>query len=189
MKNGKAILAEILKSVGNYIALSMRNIKVSFEMPGDSVFDEDLDCFKWIGIRGLQCKVTGIERVITPFDRRVKVTAIGLESKLSRWASVENVTIEAAERKALELEDVLQDVVVQNDGDEQYSKLLAYISSMKAGKLITKDNYKQLITRFLNENPTKIHVIAKPLKTEHCERRSINIGQPLYFLGGSKHEK
>ncbi|MDR0695851.1 MAG: hypothetical protein LBF56_03765 [Holosporales bacterium] len=182
-KNGRLILTEILKSVGNCIALSMRNIKISFEIAGDAAFDDNLDCFKWISVRGINCKITNIERTITPFERRVKITAMGFENQLPRDIFVENINITADEPHHLHSEDILQDIVIQNDGDEQYAKLLEYISSMKFRDIVTKSNYKQLITRFLNENSTKIRVIAKPLKTKHCDKKLINIAEPLHFLG------
>jgi hypothetical protein len=111
---------------------------------------------------------------------------MGFEMQLPDAISVENAEIGTEEQKSLGAEDIIQDIVVHNDGDEQYSKLLAYISSAKASDLITKTNYKQLITRFLSENSTKIHIVAKPLKTEHCEKKFVNIMQPLYFCGRSK---
>jgi hypothetical protein len=108
---------------------------------------------------------------------------MGFERRLPREIFVEDVDVAADESQILHAEDILQDIVIENDGDDQYAKLLEYISSSQFKSLVTNRNYKQLITRFLNGNPTKIRVIARPLKTKHCERRSIDITKSLHLIG------
>jgi hypothetical protein len=172
-KNGKLILNEIHRAIWNYISISMRNITVSFEVQ----YNEDLtnlDCSKWITIRGNKYKITSIERNITSLEKSIKIKARGFEIPPPLASSLSPIEIQDSVTRPLRPEDVIQDIAIQNEGDVQYEKLLDYISGKKRSDQITKDNYRKLITNFLNDNQTKIQIILKPLKTQHCEERVIN---------------
>ncbi|MDR2666505.1 MAG: hypothetical protein LBB34_00075 [Holosporales bacterium] len=179
-RNGQLILSEIQRAIGNYIALSMRNIQVSFNVQ-ECNKSRNLSCRDWIRIDGRHYKVTQIERNISAFENTVKIKASGFEIDLPNNNFVDIVVLDAEE--AIHHEDVIQDIVVQNDSEAQYEKLLEHISNLKKSNKITKGNYKHLITNFLNDNQTKIQIIAKPLKTEHCETKYIELSEPIYFLG------
>jgi hypothetical protein len=172
-ENGGLILNEIHRAVWNYINVSMRNVEVSFEVCSNDDM-ENLDCSKWIILKGRKYKVTSIERNITAFENRIKIKAKGFDVPLPPTSSPKPIEIESLAPQSLRIEDVVQDITVQNEGDVQYEKLLGYLSEMKRSGKITKDNYKKLISGFLNENQTKIQIILKPLKTRHCESKVIN---------------
>jgi hypothetical protein len=178
-EDGQLILNEIQSSVGNYIALSMRNLEVTFEIP-DCDKSRKLSCRDWIKVDGKNYKVIQIERNISAFENTVKIKARGFETTLPNNNFIEKIVLNAEAPN--HHEDVIQDIVVQNDSEAQYEKLLDYISSLKKSNQITKDNYKHIITKFLNDNQTKIQIVVKPLKTEHCETRFVKLREPMYFL-------
>ncbi len=181
-KNGKLILNEILESVGNYMALSMRNIEISFEIFETEEF-QNLSCKDWIKFRGMNYKITQIEREIDANFSKLKIKARAFSENLPKKNFIENIELPAEEKVDLHAEDIISDITIQNESEKQYEKLLDFISEQKRNKKINKDNYRSLISKFLNENQTKIQIIAKPLKTEHCEKKFINQGN-VYFCGG-----
>ena len=63
--------------------------------------------------------------------------------------------------------------------------MLNFILRLKTENKINKNNYKSLINSFLHENQTKIQIVTRPLKTEHCEKKVI---EPItvYFCNGGK---
>ncbi|MDR3223997.1 MAG: hypothetical protein LBT03_00185 [Holosporales bacterium] len=181
-ENGKKILDAVKTSICNYITLSMRNITLSFEILdyGDS---DRLDCSKWISVNGTSYKITKIERNVSPTESRIKIIAMGFENRPSVNFNTAPIGIEIYDSEENNI-DIVQDIAIQNEGDVQYEKLLDYISKMKRLNKVTKDNYRKFITNFLNENPTKIQIILKPLKTKHCEMKSIDIKDPIFLEGG-----
>ncbi|MDR1390999.1 MAG: hypothetical protein LBI95_01340 [Holosporales bacterium] len=181
---GNLLLNEILKSIGNYIAISLRNIEISLELLENDEL-KNLSCKNWITIRGVNYKVTQIERIIDSTHNmlRIKAGAFGFNFPNNKF--IEPIKLPKEQKKEPYAEDIIQDISVQNDADGQYEKLLKYISSLKQKKEITFSNYKSLITKFLNENQTKLQITAKPLKTEHCKKKFINAGK-IYFCGFDK---
>ncbi|MDR1332796.1 MAG: hypothetical protein LBJ69_00060 [Holosporales bacterium] len=172
--NGAIILNEIQKSVSAYMALSMRNIEVSCDVvcSDDTV---NLDCSNWISVRDIPCKITSIKHHISPAKHSIKITAKGFEHGLTSEGALNAIHLEMEENADSSTESIIQDIVVQNEGDVQYEKLLKYISEQKRLNKITKENYKRLISSFLNENQTKIQIILHPLKTQHCEKNVISM--------------
>ncbi|MDR2458774.1 MAG: hypothetical protein LBD43_01615 [Holosporales bacterium] len=180
-KNGRMILDEIQKSIGAYIALSMRNIEISCD-----IIDTDnminLDCTNWVSIGGITCKITGIERQISPFEHHIKIMARGFEDTIASDNLISPARLDDAEVISPRIEDVIRDIVVQNESDTQYEKLLSYIAEQRRLNRITSRNYRRLISNFLNENQTKIQIALKPLKTQHCEKRTIALEPVHMFL-------
>jgi hypothetical protein len=170
---GKKILFEIYDAVRNYIVLSMRNIKISCELPL-SPKTENLSCCDWINIQGFCAKITELEYNVTPFEKTIKLVAYAFDIPIDSKKALDIPDIERPKRNEFLAGDVIYDINIQNDADSQYRKLVAYISEQKAAGKINKSNYTRLIRSFLNEAQTKINVIAKPLKTAHCEKFSIN---------------
>ncbi|MDR1609376.1 MAG: hypothetical protein LBR78_00775 [Holosporales bacterium] len=172
-KNGRMILDEIQRSVGAYIALSMRNIEISCDIVDTDNTTTNLDCTHWISIKGITCKITGIERKISPFEHRIKIMARGFENTLASDIPIHPVCLDDVEVVSPRIDDVIHDIVVQNESDTQYEKLVGYISEQRRLNRITSGNYRRLISNFLTENQTRIQIILKPLKTQHCEKRTI----------------
>lgn len=181
-KNGNLILNDILKSIGNYIALSMRNIEISFETLETEVLT-NLNCSDWIKFKGTNYKITKIEREIDENSSRLKIKARAFCANLAKTNFIDNLDLPKEKAPELHAKDIITDIAIQNEAGRQYEKLLDFISEQKRKGAIHKDNYRSLITKFLNENQTKIQIIAKPLKTEHCEKKFIDHGE-IYFCKG-----
>lgn len=172
-RNGRAILNEIIKSIADYVTLSWRNIEVSFDMIGTNS-NANLSCKDWVQIQGRNYKIIQIEREIDSDKEiiRAKARAFGID--ISRTETNPPVLDLVEERPVdLSVDDVIEDIAVQNEADVQYEKLLKFISTSKKDNSINQRNYKSLINSFLNENQTKIQIITKPIKTEHCEKKII----------------
>lgn len=175
--NGMLILNEILKSVMNYIILSMRNLEISFECL-DSEKLKNISCRNWITFNGINYKITKIERVVDSETSRIFITARGFGFNVSKDNKfTPALKFETPKDPIIYAEDIIEDIVVKNDATQQYEKLLEYISSLKKGNKISSKNYKSLISKFLNENQTEIQIITKPLKTQHCENKNIDFGE------------
>ncbi|MBR1480269.1 MAG: hypothetical protein IJ599_05300, partial [Alphaproteobacteria bacterium] len=171
--NGDAILNAIVQSIGNYMALSERNVEVSFEALENERLST-LTCKDWITIKGERYKITQIERSITCYESRIKIKARAFGAKLPPGTGfLTKVILPPEQKKPFSPGDVIRDIVVQNEADTQYEKLLKFISEQKANKTINKSNYKALISKFLHENQTRIQIVTIPLKTEHCEQKII----------------
>ncbi|MDR2598612.1 MAG: hypothetical protein LBC25_02735 [Holosporales bacterium] len=184
---GLSILREIFSGIGSYLALSMRNLEFSFEIP----FDEEalqIGCDTWIQIQGYLAKVTKIDFKITNQEKVVKIKAAAfveherLREKMRKSALLLlPPEIPRHEDTGFGVADILHDITVQNDAESQFSKLITYITDLKLSNKINKHNYKSLILSFLNENQTKITIITKPLKTQHHEKRLIEIADSITF--------
>lgn len=176
-ENGQLILNEILKSIVNYIILSMRNLEISFECI-DSEKLKDISCRNWITFKGVDYKITKIIREIDSEFDRIFITAIGFGFNISKENKFSpNLKIDKLEDPVIYAEDIIEDIIVRNDANQQYEKLLTYISSLKKENKLNLNNYKLLISKFLNENQTEIQIITKPLKTQHCETRNLDFGE------------
>ncbi|MDR1289110.1 MAG: hypothetical protein LBJ77_01820 [Holosporales bacterium] len=184
---GSSILREIVSGIGSYMALSMRNIEFSFEIP----FNEEalqIGCDTWIQIQNYLAKVTKVEFKITNQERIVKIKAAAFseherlrEKMKERILLLQPPEIPRNEDAGFGVADILHDIAIQNDAETQFSKLMAYIADLKRDNKINKRNYKSLISSFLNENQTKITIITKPLKTQHHEKKLIEISDPIIF--------
>ncbi|MDR1034769.1 MAG: hypothetical protein LBL32_02435 [Holosporales bacterium] len=184
---GFSILKEIFSGIGNYLALSMRNIEFSFDIP----FDEEalkIGCDTWILIQGHMAKITKIESSITNRKKITKIRAAAFADHGRLCEKVKGQTsllrppeIPRPDGLGLRASDILHDITVQNAAEEQFRKLLAHIADLNRANKINKHNYKSLITSFLNDNQTKITIITKPLKTKHREIKVIEIPDYITF--------
>ncbi|MDR0744479.1 MAG: hypothetical protein LBE97_00785 [Holosporales bacterium] len=169
---GNKILSEIYNAIGDYIILSMRNVTISCELPF-SKNTENLSCSNWISIQGIKAKITKLEYNITPIEKTVSLTAQTFGVSFDHEKALDIPIIPRPKRKEFKARDIIYDINIQNDADTQYRKLISFIHAQKMENKINKSNYKQLIRSFLHEIQTVIKVIAKPLKTTHCEKSSI----------------
>ena len=184
-KNGNAILNAIVKSVADFMALSWRNIEISCELIEDNI-TANLSCKDWINLQNKNYKITKIEREISADKRTIKIKARAFSKELPTGEYIQNIALPEEKTKVLTPEDVIEDILVNNEADAQYEKLLKFISMQKSENKINKNNYKSLINKFLNENQTKIQIITKPLKTEHCETKIIEPIKICLENGGAK---
>lgn len=183
-ENGVAILNAIVKSVGDFMALSWRNIEILCELIEDETI-ANLSCKDWVKLHGQIYKIVKIEREISPGRNIVKIKARAFSTEIPENQSIPEIAIPKEKTKILTPENIVEDILVSNEADIQYKKLLNFISTLKAKNEINKNNYKSLINGFLNENQTKIQIITRPLKTEHCEKKVV---EPItvYFGNGGK---
>ena len=183
-KNGTAILNAIVKSIADFMVLSWRNIEISCELNDDETI-ANLSCKDWVKLRNKTYKVTKIEREISSRKNVIKIKAQAFSSKFPANLSMSEIVIPQEKAKILTPEDIVEDILVSNEADTQYEKLLNFISKLKIENKINKNNYKSLINSFLHENQTKIQIVTRPLKTEHCEKKVI---EPItvYFCNGGK---
>ena len=184
-KNGTAILNAIAKSIGDFIVLSWRNIEISCELIEDTRV-ANLSCKDWVKLHDKTYKITKIEREIGSGKNVVKIKARTFSSKAPANHSIPAIVVSKEETKILTPEDIVEDILVSNEADTQYEKLLNFISKLKAENKINKNNYKALINSFLNENQTKIQIVTRPLKTEHCEKKVVEPITVCFDNGGQK---
>lgn len=177
---GNKAYKHILEKVGVYIASSMRNVKITFEIP----FREDITCRNWVVINGIHAKITRLNFMSD--TKTIIVEAQGFGSEEIRERIVKNInslisyreleTLDYAQDDVTVSADIIKSVVVENDGASQIEKLMNFINSMKMLKKLTKENYRQLINKFLSENSTTINIITRPLKTNACISKIHDLG-------------
>ena len=184
-ENGMAILNAIVKSIGDFMALSWRNIEIWCELIEDATI-ANLSCKDWVKLQDKIYKVTKIEREISPGKNVIKIKARAFSAEIPANQSMQEIVLPKEETTILTPEDIVEDILVSNEADVQYEKLLNFISKLKAENKINKNNYKGLINGFLNENQTKIQIITRPLKTEHCEKRVVEPITVCFCNGGKK---
>jgi hypothetical protein len=182
---GSLINKDIYKSIGNYIALSMRNIEASCNL---HLCEKTLNliCGDWICINERKLKIVHLEHDITPERDKITIKAAGFSTILPTLDFLHPPPFEPPKYIEFRPEDVIHDISIQNDGSRQYEKLVNYIAEQMVNKKINLSNYKSLISKFLNKNQTKIRIVTKPLKTEHRKKININIGKPVEFCGHRK---
>ena len=181
---GNRILKYISQMIGNYMAISMRNVSLEFEIPlqEDAEFIKNLGPHRWVRINGSIAKITYITYKISELERKISIKAAAFEHDIKPAEDDGFLKFPKIERQiCVKPYDVLQDIVVQNEADIQFQKLMKYIEDLKLHKKINKTNYKNLISEFFQENQTKISIVAKPLKTKHCERKIINVEDEVKF--------
>ena len=184
-ENGMAILNAIVKSIGDFMALSWRNIEIWCELIEDATI-ANLSCKDWVKLQDKIYKVTKIEREISPGKNVIKIKARAFSAEIPANQSMQEIVLPKEETTILTPEDIVEDILVSNEADVQYEKLLNFISKLKAENKINKNNYKGLINGFLNEHQTKIQIITRPLKTEHCEKRVVEPITVCFCNGGKK---
>ena len=184
-ENGVAILNAIVKSIGDFMVLSWRNIEIFCELIEDETL-ANLSCKDWVKLQGKIYKVTKIEREISSRKNLMKIKARAFSADILPNQGIPDIVIPKEKTKVLTPEDVVEDILVSNEADVQYEKLLNFISKLKTKNEINKNNYKSLINGFLNENQTKIQIVTRPLKTEHCEKKVVEPITVYLRNGGQK---
>jgi hypothetical protein len=173
-ETGGLVLRDAFTSIGNYIALSMRDTEITLETQY-SEKTATLGCGDWVRVRGHVVKIIKLEHEILPCCSIVRITAAGFSATLEGEEIVSVPRIEAPKHQEFCSKDIIHDLVVQNDGTAQYRKLQEFIGAQKGLGKIDASNYKAMISKFLAENQTKITIVTKPLKTEHCKKITIDI--------------
>ncbi len=169
-KIGQEIINFISSAFQKYLILSMRNVRVSCELID---FHENLDCSNWVKILGVPYKITSIEKEYTHCGVKTKLQCRGFSERLPNIDTTKNkVYFTNDPVQEFDENEVIQDIIVENEADTQYSKLKEYIANIPNS--IDMKNYRSLISKFLNNNPTKISIITKPLKTKSCEIMEYN---------------
>lgn len=183
---GRSIIKEILNGVGNYMAISMRNIEASFELPLNEETMK-LSCNSWIRIDDHNLKITEIQRNFAENDEgaSIKIKAMGFENPIKgdKTEFLELPNFSNSEEKIINPDDVIHDISVYNDANSQLEKLHKHINELKLSKEIEKNNYKNHINKFLNSIQTRIMITAKPLKKKHMELKVIDLKEPILFMG------
>lgn len=188
---GKEAFKYALDIVGSYMLFSMRNTIIKFMLPLKEDL-LDLNVSNWIQINGLVAKITEIKIVASFEEQYIKVTAA------SFCGSNEYIPSEDFEKtrngmlfkyfkpkepKNITASDVIYDIFIENEANTQFHKLVEELRLLDKSKKITKSNLKSTIQRILSINRTKIQIITNPLKTETCEKHTIDLGQS-YFVKG-----
>ncbi|MBQ8651609.1 MAG: hypothetical protein IJ481_03750 [Alphaproteobacteria bacterium] len=171
---GCNIANEIFKSICNSMILSLRNIEVTAELfPDESTLN--LSTKTWIKIQDKLYKITEIHRHITANKHTLKIKAVAFCNDISAYNTFKSYAINVSEPKEITDTDIIQDIIVKNDGDTQYDNLIKYIANLNNSEKINSQNCRQLISNFLNDNQTEIQIVMKPLKTTYCEHKAINL--------------
>ena len=170
-KNGNLIMNAIIKSIADYMALSWRNLEASFDV-FENEKTKNLSCKDWIKLQGREYKITKIEREITSDEGIIKITARSFKIKPPSSDNINQINLSLEPPKTLTADDIIKDITVHNEASEQYEKILKFISENRAR--LNKSNYKALLNGVLNANQTKIQIVARPLKIEHCELKVID---------------
>jgi hypothetical protein len=170
---GQKGYSHIVKMVGQHIAASMRDVKISFS----AKYLPHIDCATWIYVAGYISKVSKIE---TKDNRTIKVEAMAFSDErvrnfLKQTNNIVHVPeIEKKHNHEITSEDIIHDIIIDNDGFTQAEKLYTFLQQNKSK--INKTNYKACINKFLNANSTTITIVTKPLKTKHCQEATYDMG-------------
>ena len=181
-ETGQKILQHIYKMIGNYITLSMRNIKISCDLAynGDEQIFSKLGAEKWIAIKNHVAKISEIKYILSNKKKIIKIQALAFPKEFT----IPKTLLPPEIKHSQEFQQCnmdLNDISIENEADEQFSNLCSHIDMLKAQKQINKNNYKKIISDFLNANSTKIHITLPPLKIQHAEKQEITIEQVQYF--------
>lgn len=161
-KLGNKILNIIICEVKQFIINSMQNITISFQIQIDK-FSEELNINNFVKVNNYTVVIKKIELSFVQNKNIVTITAIGSEyDKAFTNAKLQNIVISNTNNNDDNIIDVLEDIDIINTADEQLSK----ISNI--------EDHKE-INNILNENPTKLIITLKPIKTEHNKIENINI--------------
>ena len=182
---GRSVIKEIICGIGNYMAISMRNIEASFDLPMTEETMK-LSCNSWIRVNNHILKITEIEMNITENDddekNILKIKAMGFSNPISHNDDysefLKTPEFLNTEEKIINPDDVIHDISVYNDSISQLQKFYKHINELSLSKI----NYKNRINKFLNSIQTKIMIIAKPLKKKHMEIKIIDIKEPILFM-------
>lgn len=180
---GGQIIEYIYKMIGDHIIFSMRNIELSFEINLDcnADFISSLGPHKWLKIKDHVAKITEIDYKISKDQKIIKIKAAAFEKGFKSINQIlKPPKLEKFVKKDLAPDDIIHDIVIQNEAEDQFKRLANYISELKMLGQIKKNNYRKLILNFLNENQTKINIIAKPIKIQHCEKKVVITEVVLY---------
>jgi hypothetical protein len=172
---GKKAYKHIVNMVGLYIASSMRDISFKFSIP----YSKDITCKNWINIRGHIAKITNLQ-FKEKNEIEVEASAFSNDS-FRQFLKTHEIVINSPEIPSMphqekSVDDIIYNISVINDGFTQSEKLLGFLQT----KSDIKSHYKQMINKFLNENQTTITIVTKPIKTQYCEERIVDLKE-CYF--------
>ena len=168
-KFGNDVYKRIVELSKNYVWLSNRNIKFSWEM----AYTPNLSCKTNIKIGDRIAKITSIKSYNL---RTMLVTALGFADN-TKPASYTIDDISITKPQPISINDVIQGIYVANDGIEQMDKLQDFITHSE----LTAENCQREITKFLNSNQTTITIVTKPVKRNFCEHTKIKTEQPHFI--------
>lgn len=165
-KLGNSILNIIICEVKQFIINSMQNITITFQVPMDR-FSEELNINNLIKINNYTVVIKKIELSFIQNKYIATITAIGSEyDKAFTNANTQNISINNtndSNDNNDNINDVLESISIINTADEQLTKIND-VQDIKE------------INDILNENPTKLIITLKPIKTEYNKIENINLG-------------
>ncbi|MDR2074825.1 MAG: hypothetical protein LBP31_01230 [Holosporales bacterium] len=177
-KKGEKVYKHIMHMVGLYMALSMRNLTFRFKIP----YTNDISCKNWIKIQNKTAKITNLKFInkdIVEIEAQAFADTQFREFLKKNHETAVNVpNIPHMQFNEIGVDNIIHNIVVTNDGFSQTEKLMAFMKTTS----FNKNNYKQVINKFLSENKTTITIVTKPIKTKYCEERIIDVGKSNFHM-------
>ncbi len=156
---GNKLFNIILCEVKQFIINSMQNVVITFKIP----FSNDLKINKLVKISNYILYIKKIELSFIQNNNIATITCVGSEYNNAFTNSVlQNIVIDNTKDNN-DVIDVLENIDIVNTSDVQLRK-------------ISKIDDCKKINDILNENPTKLIITLKPIKTEHNKIEKIDIG-------------
>ena len=156
---GNSIFNIILCESKQFIINSMQNVKIAFKIP----FIDSIHINQLIHINNYLAYVVKIVLTFANNSSIGSVTCVGSEyNNAFVNAELQNIIIDNIKDND-SIIDVLDDINITNTSEAQLQK----INNIKDCKLINN---------ILNENPTKLIIKLKPIKTEYNKIEKIDIG-------------
>ena len=169
-KFGNNVFNIILCEVKQFIINSMQNITIIFQIPMEILLSEDIKINKLIKIGKYTVAVNKIEVSCIQNKNIATITCIGSEyDNAFTNAKLSNIVINNTNDNDDNIIDVLENIDIINTSDEQMKR----INNIK--------DYRQ-VNDILNENPTKLVITLKPIKTEHNKIANINVKDINLFI-------
>ena len=156
---GNKLFNIILCEVKQFIINSMQNVVITFKIP----FSDDLKINKLVKVSNYILYIKKIELSFIQNNNIATITCVGSEYNNAFTNSVlQNIVIDNTKDND-DVIDVLENIDIVNTSDLQLLK-------------ISKIDDCKKINDILNENPTKLIITLKPIKTEHNKIEKIDIG-------------
>lgn len=161
-KLGNSILNIIICEIKQFIINSMQNITITFQIPMDK-FSEELNINNFVKINNYTVVISKVELSFVQNKNIATITAIGSDyNKAFTNSELTNIVINN-KNNDYNIVDILENIDIINTADEQLEKI---------------NNIEDIknINNILNENPTKLIITLKPIKTEHNKIENVDIG-------------
>lgn len=163
---GLKICNIILNEIIKYIKNSMYNIYVQFRMPicADT---PRLSLYQPIKINNTDLYVRELEYIYEDNGNYINVTCVGSKYKTTNDNEDFCLVLPDISSKIIRSKDIIDKIIIQNDADTQYLKLIKFCANTKGKR---HEIMKKEINDALNKYQTRVIIKTRPLKTSYTNK-------------------